>query len=143
MNRWNPKGLRRNRRGQLLDKWGREMEVDWDEFEKKRLKRPDDYPKWPKVLNPLHAAAGPKRMAESTVNSLLDDPDDFMGRVPFPSQFKVGTRVRVRHTMPDVVTGGQTGVVSELMEPGWVVVDFDAPQMQNNYPFRFMELEVL
>jgi hypothetical protein len=61
MNRWNPKGLRRNHRGQLLDKWGREMEVDWDEFEKKRLKRPDDYPKWPKVLNPMHAAATPKK----------------------------------------------------------------------------------
>ena len=60
-NKWNPKGLRRDHRGRLLDRWGREMEIDWDEFEKKRLDRPDDYPKWPKVLNPEHAAANPKR----------------------------------------------------------------------------------
>lgn len=62
MNKWNPKGLRRNHRGQLLDKWGREMEVDWEEFKKKRLKKPGDYPKWPKVLNPMHAAVTTKKI---------------------------------------------------------------------------------
>ena len=60
-NRYNPKGLRRDHRGRLLDKWGREMDVDWDEFEKKRLK-PGEELKYPKVLNPLHAAATPKKI---------------------------------------------------------------------------------
>lgn len=60
-NRYNPKGLRRNHRGQLLDKWGREMEVDWDEFERKRRVVGEPL-KSPKVLNPLHAAAIPKKI---------------------------------------------------------------------------------
>lgn len=60
-NKWNPMGLRRNHRGELLDKWGRVMDIDWPEFEKKRMKAGETYPKWPKVLNPLHAAATPKR----------------------------------------------------------------------------------
>lgn len=45
-NRYNPKGLHRDHRGQLLDKWGRVMEPDWDEFEKRRGKQ----------MNPLHNA---------------------------------------------------------------------------------------
>ena len=60
-NKWNPKGLRRNHRGELLDKWGRVMDVDWDEFAKKRMGAGEKYPKWPKVLNPLHAAATPRK----------------------------------------------------------------------------------
>jgi len=60
-NRYNPKGLRRDHRGRLLDKWGREMDVDWDEFEKKRRK-PGEELKYPKVRNPLHAAATPKKI---------------------------------------------------------------------------------
>lgn len=63
-NRYNPNGLRRDHRGRLLDKWGREMEVDWDEFDKKRLK-PGDELESPKVLNPIHAAATPKRSSQS------------------------------------------------------------------------------
>jgi len=55
-NRWNPMGLHRNHRGQLVDKYGRVMDVDWDEFERKRLK-PGEELKSPKVLNPLHQAA--------------------------------------------------------------------------------------
>lgn len=45
-NHYNPKGLRTNHRGQLLDKWGREMKTDWDDFEKRRGKQ----------MNPLHNA---------------------------------------------------------------------------------------
>jgi hypothetical protein len=60
-NRYNPKGLHRNHRGQLLDKWGRDMEVDWDEFERKR-RTPGEPLKSPKVLNPLHAATVPKKI---------------------------------------------------------------------------------
>lgn len=45
-NRYNPKGLHRDHRGRLLDKWGRPMEVDWDDFEKRRGKQ----------MNPLHNA---------------------------------------------------------------------------------------
>ena len=84
MNKWNPKGLRRNHRGQLLDKWGREMEVDWAEYDKKRLK-PGDQLKSPKVLNPMHAAATPKRTAESVVNKMLEaddlSPEEMQGYV--------------------------------------------------------------
>ena len=65
MNRFNPKGLRRNHRGQLLDKWGREMEVDWAAFEKKKRLNSGDALKSPKVLNPMHAAVLPKRVVES------------------------------------------------------------------------------
>ena len=75
MNRWNPKGLRRNHRGQLLDKWGRDMEIDWEEFDKKRLGLKDRL-QYPKVLNPLHAAARPKRTAESLVSGLLESEDE-------------------------------------------------------------------
>lgn len=56
-NRYNPKGLRRDRSGILRDKWGRAMQVDWDEFEKRRVKRKDvikPYP--PGQQNPLHNA---------------------------------------------------------------------------------------
>lgn len=72
-NKWNPKGLRMNHRGQLLDKWGREMEIDTPEFEKKRMKAGETYPKWPKVLNPTHAAATPKRSVKEA-----EEPFDFL-----------------------------------------------------------------
>jgi hypothetical protein len=59
-NRYNPRGLRRDHRGRLLDKWGREMETDWDDFEKRRGKQ----------MNPLHNATGAihkvSEMLEST-----------------------------------------------------------------------------
>lgn len=58
-NKWNPKGLRRNHRGELLDKWGRVMDVNWPEFEKKRRAAGEKQLRYPKVLNPLHAAAMP------------------------------------------------------------------------------------
>lgn len=73
-NRYNPMGLHRNHRGQLLDKYGRVMDIDWDKFEKKRP-RPGKPLKYPQVLNPLHAAA---KVAENhysshdIVNDLLD-----------------------------------------------------------------------
>lgn len=38
-NRYNPKGLQRDRHGILRDKWGRPMQTDWDEFEKRRGKQ--------------------------------------------------------------------------------------------------------
>ena len=60
-NKWNPKGLRMNHRGQLLDKWGREMEINEPEFQQKRMKAGENYPRSPKVLNPMHAAATPKK----------------------------------------------------------------------------------
>jgi len=58
-NRYNPKGLHRARDGSLLDKWGRKMDVDWDEFEKRRIKTKDagkPYPPRPAQRNPLHNA---------------------------------------------------------------------------------------
>jgi len=72
-NRYNPKGLHRDHRGRLLDKWGREMEVNWDEFEKRRVKTKDvnePYLKPPAQMNPLHNATGAihkvSEMLEST-----------------------------------------------------------------------------
>lgn len=52
-NRFNPKGLKRNHRGDLLDKWGRKMATNWDEFEKRRNRQ----------KNPLHNATG--KLAET------------------------------------------------------------------------------
>jgi len=63
-NRYNPKGLVRDHRGNLLDKWGRKMEVDWDEFERRRVKTKDasePYLKPPAQKNPLHNSARPVR----------------------------------------------------------------------------------
>lgn len=45
-NNFNPKGLKRDRHGNLVDKYGRKMEVDWDTFKKRRGK----------VQNPINAA---------------------------------------------------------------------------------------
>lgn len=116
MNRYNPKGLRRNHRGQLLDKWGREMEVDWKEFEKKRLK-PGDKLQSPKVLNPMHAAATPKRTSESVVDALLEaDPDG----IDDPLQYAYDT------LDPQPRSGEHIDIVKftralrdELVERGW------------------------
>lgn len=63
-NKFNPKGLRRDHRGNLLDKWGREMEVDWNEFDKRRVKPADvnePYLKPPAQKNPLHNSTRPVR----------------------------------------------------------------------------------
>lgn len=37
-NRFNPMGVRRDRNGNLVDRYGRVMEPDWDKFAKKRNK---------------------------------------------------------------------------------------------------------
>lgn len=63
-NKFNPKGLRRDHRGNLLDKWGRKMEVDWNEFDKRRVKAADvnePYLKPPAQKNPLHNSTRPVR----------------------------------------------------------------------------------
>lgn len=59
-------GLRRERSGQLVDRYGRPMEVDWDKFKKKRGK----------VQNPVHASV---KKAEEVVERLLgeDDMDEY------------------------------------------------------------------
>lgn len=93
-NRWNPMGLRRNHRGQLVDKYGRVMQTDWDEFEKKRLDRPDEpYPKWPKIINPLHQATYPTGQVETLVAAVLDgvEPRDFLKSIAqrAPEKFMV------------------------------------------------------
>jgi len=57
-NNYNPKGLHRDHRGRLIDKWGRERETDWTEFAKRRKKVKDltkPYP--PGDMNPLHNAS--------------------------------------------------------------------------------------
>lgn len=71
-NKFNPKGLRRDHRGRLLDKWGREMEVDWNEFDKRRVKPADvnePYLKPPAQKNPLHNSTRP--VAEGIVGRAL------------------------------------------------------------------------
>lgn len=61
---FNPKGLRRDRHGNLVDKYGRKMEVDWETFKKRRGK----------VQNPINAAVnypvkeGLKPMAHTKVS---------------------------------------------------------------------------
>lgn len=60
-NRYNPKGLHRDRHGNLLDKWGRPMQTDWDDFEKRRGKQ----------MNPLHNAT----TAIHKVNEMLESTD--------------------------------------------------------------------
>jgi len=90
VNKYNPKGLRRDHRGRLLDKWGRTMEVDWDEFEKRR-RTPGKPLKYPQVVNPLHAAAKLKSTVEA-VN--FDDPDQLLTRF---TNFVVFTEVQKRN----------------------------------------------
>ena len=51
-NKWNPKGIQRDHRGVLRDKWGRERQTDWELFAKKRRK-PGQRLGGGKVLNPL------------------------------------------------------------------------------------------
>lgn len=53
-----------------------------------------------------------------------------------------GERVIIHHGVPDVVEMGQTGVVMDLPEPGWAIVELDDPRYaENNYPFKLAELE--
>lgn len=79
-NRWNPMGLRRDHRGKLLDKWGREMATDWDEFERKRLK-PGEPLRSPKVLNPLHQATFPAAEALAAAVIEGESPREFFKRL--------------------------------------------------------------
>jgi hypothetical protein len=60
-NRYNPKGLRRDRSGQLVDKYGRPMSIDWESFKKRRGKQ----------QNPLHNAAvyDPKKVVEALLDT--------------------------------------------------------------------------
>jgi len=58
-NSYNPKGLHIDRHGKLLDKYGREMHVDWNDFKNRRKDR------W----NPVNAAV---RLGEALVASLLE-----------------------------------------------------------------------
>lgn len=56
-NRYNPLGLHRDRDGRLLDKYGRVMEPDWQEFEKRRTKpehATEPYLRPGKQVNPMH-----------------------------------------------------------------------------------------
>jgi len=55
-NRYNPRGIYRNHRGELIDKWGRVRQTDWDLYDKKRRTAEQvaagEFPAH-KVLNPL------------------------------------------------------------------------------------------
>lgn len=143
-NRYNPMGLRRDHRGKLLDKWGREMEPDWSEFEKKRLK-PGDPLQSPKVLNPLHQATVPVRH-ESSARAFIRSVKPKVRPLTTTSA-KEGMRVVViGPSHGHIYSRGQTGRIIEhpyCNDYNWADVQFDNPiSAQNSFPFRLDELGV-
>ena len=60
-------GLTRNRHGQIVDKYGRVMRMDYDELER-RTPVPGQPIKYPQVVHPEHAAY---KVARDVVEALL------------------------------------------------------------------------